>query len=68
MGWALWLQYGQGLEPCPLCVFQRIAVSIIGVFFLIADPQSAALRRHGMRAVLVLICAGIGAAFAVRQV
>src|SRR4030095_4083360 len=36
MGWALWLQYGRGLEPCPLCVFQRIAVSAIGVVFLIA--------------------------------
>ena len=23
MGWALWLQYGLDLEPCPLCVFQR---------------------------------------------
>ena len=36
MGWALWLQYGMGLEPCPLCVFQRIAVIAIGVVFLIA--------------------------------
>ncbi len=42
MGWALWLQYGQGLEPCPLCVFQRIAVSLIGITFLVGvHPQSA---------------------------
>ena len=41
MAWALWLQYGLGLEPCPLCVFQRIAVIAIGVVFLVAgDPQS----------------------------
>ena len=26
MGWALWLQYGLGLDPCPLCMFQRVAV------------------------------------------
>ena len=25
MAWALWLQYGEGLEPCPLCMFQRVA-------------------------------------------
>src|SRR4051794_25343116 len=23
MGWALWLQYGLDLDPCPLCVLQR---------------------------------------------
>src|SRR6185295_14838696 len=68
MGWALWLQYGQGLEPCPLCVFQRIAVCAIGVVFLIALIHSP--RRFGaaVYSVLVLICAGIGATFAVRQV
>ena len=26
MGWALWLQYGLGLDPCPLCLLQRLAV------------------------------------------
>ena len=30
MGWALWLQYGEGLEPCPLCMFQRVCVSAVG--------------------------------------
>ena len=24
MGYALYAQYGLGLEPCPLCIFQRI--------------------------------------------
>jgi disulfide bond formation protein DsbB len=36
MGWALWLQYGLGLEPCPLCIFQRVAMVAIGAIFLIA--------------------------------
>ena len=36
MGWALWLQYGMGLDPCPLCALQRIAVIAIGIVFLIA--------------------------------
>jgi len=36
MGWAFWLQYHEGLEPCPLCMFQRVAVSAAGIVFLIA--------------------------------
>src|SRR5262249_4185802 len=36
IGWALWLQYGEGLDPCPLCIFQRVAVIATGVVFLVA--------------------------------
>lgn len=36
IAWALWLQFGLGLEPCPLCAFQRIAVAALGVLFLVA--------------------------------
>lgn len=36
IAWALWLQYGLGLEPCPLCAFQRVAVVALGVLFLVA--------------------------------
>lgn len=35
MAVALYLQYGVGLEPCPLCIFQRVAVISAGVVFLI---------------------------------
>jgi protein dithiol:quinone oxidoreductase len=68
MGWALWLQYGEGLEPCPLCVFQRIAVCAIGLTFLAAFLQNP--RRFGaaVYAGLILLFAGGGAAFAGRQV
>jgi disulfide bond formation protein DsbB len=68
MGWALWLQYGEGLEPCPLCVFQRIAVCAIGLVFLVALIHNPQRFGATVYAVLVLICAGTGAAFAVRQV
>ena len=55
MAWALWLQYGLGLEPCPLCMFQRVAVIATGVVFLVGgDPQSAAHRRAPFYAVLTL--------------
>jgi hypothetical protein len=35
MGYALYVQYVIGLEPCPLCVMQRIAVIACGVVFLL---------------------------------
>ncbi len=50
MAWALWLQYGLGLDPCPLCSLQRLAVIAIGVVFLVAGhPQSGPPRRRHLR-------------------
>ena len=40
---ALYLQHYEGVEPCPLCVFQRVAVICFGVFALLA-------ALHGPRA------------------
>jgi disulfide bond formation protein DsbB len=68
MGWALWLQYGMGLEPCPLCAFQRMAVSAIGIIFLLAFIHNPRYIGASIYAVLILIFAGGGAAFAGRHV
>ncbi len=68
MGWAFWLQYGEGLEPCPLCMFQRIAVCAIGVVFLVAFIHNPFRPGAAAYALLVLVFAGAGAAFAGRQV
>lgn len=35
MAFALYSQYVMHLDPCPLCIFQRIAVCIMGLFFLV---------------------------------
>jgi disulfide bond formation protein DsbB len=64
MGWALWLQYGLELEPCPLCVFQRVAVIATGVVFLIAAIHNPGRVGAALYAGLTLIVAGIGAALA----
>jgi disulfide bond formation protein DsbB len=68
MAWALWLQYGEGLEPCPLCMFQRVCVSAVGIVFLIAAIQNPRRGGAAFYAVLTLILAGAGAAFAARQI
>ncbi|HVP35161.1 MAG TPA: disulfide bond formation protein B [Steroidobacteraceae bacterium] len=36
MAYALYTQYHQGLEPCPLCIFQRVGVMLLGLTFLAA--------------------------------
>ena len=44
MGFALYAEYVLYLDPCPLCVFQRVAVILLGLLFLAAaihNPQGA---------------------------
>ena len=62
MGWALWLQYGLDLDPCPLCVFQRIAVIATGVVFLIAAIHNPGRSGAVFYALLTVFVSGIGAA------
>lgn len=68
IAWALWLQYGEGLEPCPLCMFQRVAVIAAGIVFLIAFIQNPYRPGAALYALLTLIIAGAGAGFAGRQI
>lgn len=60
IGLLLYAWYSQsvlGLEPCPLCIFQRIGIAAIGVLFLLAAVQNP--HRWGGRVygVLLLIAA-----------
>ncbi|WP_196140001.1 disulfide bond formation protein B [Aliikangiella sp. G2MR2-5] len=32
---AYYFQYVEGMEPCPLCIFQRIGVLFVGIWFLL---------------------------------
>ena len=58
LAYAYYLQYVEHLEPCPLCIFQRIAVLAVGVLFLVAALHPA--RRIGsiVYGVLILLVAG----------
>ena len=35
MAGALYLEHVEGLDPCPLCIFQRVGVIVAGLFFLL---------------------------------
>jgi protein dithiol:quinone oxidoreductase len=68
MGFALYLQFALDLEPCPLCILQRIAIVAMGVVFLIAAFHNPERPGATAYALLQLILGGAGAALALRQV
>jgi disulfide bond formation protein DsbB len=53
LAYALYAQYGLGIDPCPLCIFQRVGVMALGVVFLAAALQH--LRGGGRYVYAVLI-------------
>ncbi len=64
IGVALYFQHVVGLEPCPLCIFQRISVILLGVIFLIAaahNPGATGIRIYGLLITLASLL-GIGIA------
>jgi protein dithiol:quinone oxidoreductase len=68
IAYAFYLQYVDGLEPCPLCQFQRACVIGMGLVFLVAgyhDPGRAGATAY---ALVQLVLGGAGVAFATRQV
>lgn len=69
IGFAVFSQLQWGLEPCPLCIFQRIAFAALGVLLLLGGlhaPRSRAGR--GAYGVLGFVAAAIGAGIAGRHV
>src|SRR5215510_7844694 len=68
LAWALYLQYGLDLDPCPLCIFQRIAVIGTGVIFFVAAVHNPRRGGAAVYALLTLIAAGIGTGLAALQV
>jgi disulfide bond formation protein DsbB len=51
LGYALYAQYYLGLDPCPLCIFQRIGVMLMGFVFLFAalhHPRGAGRSVYGV--------------------
>ena len=64
MAYALYAEHVLYLMPCPLCIFERVAVIALGLVFLIAafhNPQGRG--RHAYTA-LVALAAGSGVGIA----
>jgi|TARA_Y100001973_G_C5147788_1_gene306359 disulfide bond formation protein DsbB len=68
MAAALYLEHVVGLEPCPMCILQRICVVLFGVVCLIASLHGPGRLGRRVYAVLALLFAVAGAATAGRQI
>lgn len=64
----LYLQHVVGLEPCPLCIFQRVAFMALGLVFLAAALQGPGQTGAMVYAVLGVLCAAAGTGVAARHV
>jgi disulfide bond formation protein DsbB len=63
LAYAYYAQYVMHLEPCPLCIFQRVGIFAIGVIFAIAsvhDPAGWGRRVYaGLLGLASLATAGV---------
>jgi disulfide bond formation protein DsbB len=63
-----YFQFVDGLEPCPLCISQRIAILLVGLCFLAAvihNPKAAGVKIYAIAGAAVALC---GAAISARHV
>ena len=65
---ALYIQQKHHLEPCPLCISQRIAFMSLGVLFLIAALHNPATIGRRIYALLHFFAAVTGAGIASRHI
>ncbi|HEY8540617.1 MAG TPA: disulfide bond formation protein B [Steroidobacteraceae bacterium] len=68
MAYALYAQHVLGLTPCPLCIFQRVAVITVGVLFLIAALHNPGLLGARIYGGLIVLAAACGMGIAGRHV
>jgi len=65
IGYALYSQFRLGLEPCPLCIFQRIGVALLGLVFLAAalhHPSGRGRYLYALAIAVVALATGLVAA------
>jgi disulfide bond formation protein DsbB len=68
IAYALYAQFRLGLEPCPLCIFQRIGIAAVGVLFLIAALHDPGRRGRYVYGTLIVLAALLTAGVAARHV
>ena len=68
MAYALYAQYFLELNPCPLCIFQRVAVISLGVVFLLAALHNPGTKGARVYAGLLLLTATAGVLIASKHI
>lgn len=64
LAYAYYAQFHLGLEPCPLCIFQRVGVIAVGTFFLLATIHGSAKTGRRIYGALIALAALAGGAVA----
>ncbi len=68
LGYAYYLQYVEGQNPCPLCMVQRVAFYALGAVFLLAALHGPGRRGVVAYSIIAFVVAALGAAVAARHV
>ena len=68
IAFALFLQHSEGLAPCPMCILQRYAFVLIGIFALISLIISPINIFASALNWLIILFSGLGAGVAMRHV
>jgi len=67
--YVLYTQYVLGLEPCPLCILQRVAVIALGVSFLLLALRPPQRKQSKfLTSILLVMISSAGAGIAARHV
>lgn len=67
LSFGFYVQYFQGLEPCPLCTLQRIAFGLVGISCLLGFITARYKFLRHFYSLLTLFFALIGFGLALRQ-
>lgn len=67
LGFALYLQYFVNLEPCPLCMLQRVAFIALGLVFLIGALHAPGRTGVRVYAGIAILTAATGIGLAARH-
>lgn len=69
LGYAYWLQFGpEALDPCPLCILQRVGFFIIGSVALVAALHGPGRTGRWIYGFLIAVGGGFGIAVAGRHI
>ena len=67
--YVLYTQYVLGLEPCPLCILQRVAVIALGISFLLLALRPPQRKQSKfLTSILLVMISSAGAGIAARHV
>ena len=65
--YAIYVQFVLGIEPCPMCILQRIVFIVMAILFVAGAMQNPKVRGRRVYALLLLLTAGIGVGIAARH-